>query len=612
MGVDGIFYKNIAERNISYEKNNFQMRKRLAIIDREKCHPVECGNYLCAKLCPVNRTGADCIFPGDEPGKKARIDEFLCTGCSICPHRCPFGAIQIINLPETLNKEPVHRYGQNLFELYSLPTPLFGQVTGILGKNGIGKSTALKIMGNFLKPNLGRWEKPPEFKEVISYFKGTEIQKFLEKLQKNEITLSYKPQQVDLIPKQFKGTVRELLTRVDVKNQLPAIAEKLQLALFLENDISTISGGELQRAAIAAAVLKEGNLLLFDEPTSYLDIRQRIKVSHFIRSLAVPEKSVIAIEHDLIILDYLADLINIMYGQEGAFGVVSGVKSTREGINAFLEGFLKEENVRFRERPLKFDKTQDARKTLPRPLISWDNLQKRLGKFLLQTERGTLYKNEIVGILGENGIGKTSFIKILAGLIPPDSGSVDAQVKVAYKPQYLETNSEILVGDFLQTAVNKYPHQLIKPLDLEKLFSQKLSELSGGQLQRVAIAHCLSQEAQLFLLDEPAAYLDVEQRLNVSKVIKTAALERDITVLVVDHDLMFMDYLSDRLMVFSGTPAQNGLLRGPFPLEEGMNLFLQYLNITLRRDPASHRPRINNPDSVKDREQRAEGKWYYD
>ncbi|MDP3640495.1 MAG: ATP-binding cassette domain-containing protein, partial [Nanoarchaeota archaeon] len=177
------------------------MKKRIAIIHREKCHPHDCGNYLCAKLCPVNRSGADCIYPG-EPDKKARIDEFLCTGCGICPKRCPFGAIEIINLPTTLDKPPVHRYGENLFELYSLPTPLFGQVTGILGKNGIGKSTALKILANLTKPNLGNWQNPPEFSEVLQYFKGTEMQRFLERLQKNEIALAYKPQQVDLIPKQ--------------------------------------------------------------------------------------------------------------------------------------------------------------------------------------------------------------------------------------------------------------------------------------------------------------------------------------------------------------------------------------------------------------------------
>ncbi len=585
-------------------------RKRIAIIHRDKCHPQECGNYLCAKLCPVNRAGADCIYPG-EPDKKARIDEMLCTGCGICPNRCPFGAIEIINLPTTLNKPPIHRYGENLFELYSLPTPLFGKVTGILGKNGIGKSTALKIMSNIIQPNLGDWKKPPEFKEVINYFKGTETQKFLEKLSKKEISLSYKPQQVDLIPKQFSGTVKALLAKVDQSKKIAEVIRELDLVKILDNEISTISGGELQRVAIAAAVLKNANLYLFDEPTSYLDIKQRIKVSQFIKSLAVPEVATIVIEHDLIIFDYMADLANIMYGNEGAFGIVSGVKSAREGVNAFLDGYLKEENVRFRDHAIKYEKTPDVKSSSRVELTSWGKLGKKLGHFTFNAQEGTLYKGEIIGILGENGIGKTSFIKMLAGIIQPDAGELGTKMKVAYKPQYLETESEMKVSEFLQTAIAKYQHQLIKPLDLEKLFTQKLSELSGGQLQRVAIAHCLSQDAELFLLDEPSAYLDIEQRLLISKIIKNLAWERDIAVLVVDHDLLFLDYISHKLIVFSGVPAREGFLQGPLPMEQGMNLFLKSLGITMRRDVASHRPRINDPGSVKDREQKAENKWYY-
>jgi len=175
----------------------------------------------------------------------------------------------------------------------------------------------------------------------------------------------------------------------------------------------------------------------------------------------------------------------------------------------------------------------------------------------------------------------------------------------------LETESDQLVVDFLKQAVQNYSTQLINPLELDKLFTKKLSRLSGGELQKVSIAHCLSQEANLFLLDEPSAYLDVEQRLSISKIIKNLTEERDLTILVVDHDLMFLDYLSDRLIVFQGTPAKSGFLRGPFTMEEGMNLFLSSLSISLRRDPASHRPRINKLGSVKDREQKRENKLYY-
>jgi ATP-binding cassette, sub-family E, member 1 len=585
------------------------MKKRIAIVDKEKCHSTECGDYLCIKLCPVNRTGTECITK-DEKGK-AKIDESLCTGCGICPNRCPFDAIQIINLPEALNKPPIHCYDQNAFQLFSLPTPVFNQVTGILGKNGIGKSTAIEIIAGILKANLGNWNHQAEFKDLIDYFKGTEMQKFLEQLHKDEISLSYKPQQVNLIPKQFHGTVKDLLKQIDQNNGLEKVAQELQLINFLDTDISKISGGELQRVAIAAAVLKNANLYLFDEPTSYLDIKQRVNTSKFIKDLTNEKTSVMVIEHDLIILDYMTDLLNIMYGKEAAYGIVSGLKNTREGINSFLDGFLKEENIRFRDNAIKFEKVQERQTSTPVELTSWSEMSKKLGNFELAAEEGTLHKNEIVGILGENGIGKTSFIKILAGLIQTDKGGIKEEVKVSYKPQYLDTDSNDLVAFYLQDAVSNYNHQLIKPLGLKGMLTKKLSDLSGGELQRVEIAKCLSQDAELFLLDEPSAYLDVEQRLLVSKIIKSVTQEREITILVVDHDLMFLDYLSDRLLVFTGEPAKNGLLKGPFTMEDGMNLFLKELGITLRRDPNTHRPRINKVDSVKDREQKSANKLYY-
>jgi ATP-binding cassette subfamily E protein 1 len=582
---------------------------RLAIIDKAKCkNHVDCP-FICAGVCPINRSGKDCVVE-DEDGKAA-INEELCIGCGICPRQCPFQAIKIINLPEELEQEPIHRYGKNAFELFSLPTPIFGKVVGVLGVNGIGKSTAIKILAGVLKPNLGDWEKEASYEELIEYFKGTEAQLFFEKIRDGKIQISYKPQAVDLIPQAHKGKVRELLEKVDEKNQLDEIAEKLEIKKILDNEVAKISGGELQRVAIAAAVLKKANFYVFDEPTSFLDIKQRIKISQFIKTLADENTAVMVVEHDLIILDYMTDLIHIMYGKEGAYGIVSNPRTTRAGINVYLVGYLKEENMRFRDHEIKFSLSPARKAEHPIKVAAWKNIEKKLGSFMLAAQEGNINKHDVIGVLGENGIGKTSFVKILADVIKPDKGKVEEQIKISYKPQYIDTTSDELVANVVRDALTKFSTQLAKPLNLQPLLTKKVNELSGGELQKVAIAICLSREADLYLLDEPSAYLDVEQRLRISKIIKDLMEEKGTSALIVDHDLLFLDYVSQKLMVFEGIPAEKGEGKGPFDMKTGMSMFLKSIDITLRRDPESLRPRINKQGSVKDREQKTKGQYYY-
>lgn len=581
---------------------------RIAVVRKERCNPVGCGNYLCIRVCPVNREGKDCITK--DPTTKVKVDPHLCIGCQICVVKCPFDVFYITNLPDELCKTPIHQYGVNGFKLYSLPTPVFGKVVGVLGKNGIGKSTALKIVAGLMKPNLGT-DKEAEFSEVIKFFRGSEAQRFFEQVRDGRIKVSYKPQQVDLIAKTTKGKVRELLEKVDDERKLESMLDVLDLRMILDNEVSTLSGGELQRVAIAATMLKKANLYVFDEPTSYLDIKQRLKVASAIRSLAGPDTAVLVIEHDLIMLDAMTDLMHIMYGKETAYGIVSQPKATRTGINAYLSGFLKDENMKFREYELKFLARPPAKESLAPAVTSWKGIRKTLGRFKLETGEGLIQQGQVVGILGENGIGKTTFAQILAHVQKPDAGIVDDKVTVAYKPQYLDSQSTELAMVVLDDAIKRYSAQLIDPLDLKHLLTKQLNQLSGGELQRVAIAATLGKEADVYLLDEPSAYLDVEQRMIVSKAIKELVELRGKPILIIDHDLMFMDYVSDRLIVFTGTPALHGSAHGPFPMEKGMNVFLEGIGLTFRRDEDSHRPRLNKPGSVADREQKAEGKMYY-
>lgn len=581
------------------------MAKRIMVVKKEKCNPEGCGGYLCMRVSPSNRAGKEAIVK-DSDGK-VKVNESVITDADrIAANKCPFGALMMIKLPEELDEDPIHRYPPNGFCLYKLPIPIFGKVVGIVGKNGIGKSTTMNILGGTLKPNLGSKEEK-SYEELLNRFKGSEAQIFFEKLKAGEIKAALKPQQVDLIPKMFKGTVKDLLKKADEKNALLEVSKRLDLEKVLDRNIEQISGGELQRVAIAATYLRKANLYLFDEPTSYLDVKQRISVSNFIKEIADENTAVMVIEHDMIILDYMTDLIHIVYGLEGGYGVSSLPKTTKAGINIYFEGYLKEENMRFRDHAIDFNTGIQFKDILSSELLEWPDISYKIGNFSLDISQGSLNKRDVVGILGENGIGKSTFAKIITGEISTEKTDFDA--KISYKPQKLHKSDE-LVQVYLRDAM-KYENQIINPLNIKPLYNKTLNQLSGGELQRVSIAKALSEDADLYLLDEPSAYLDVEQRLNLGKIIRNFMSEKEKAALIIDHDLLFLDAISNKLIVFDGEPAISGKTIGPLTMEEGMNSFLKNLEVTFRRDKDSKRPRINDPGSQKDKEQKSQNKYYY-
>uniref|UniRef100_S4PF68 Ribonuclease L inhibitor-like protein n=1 Tax=Pararge aegeria TaxID=116150 RepID=S4PF68_9NEOP len=591
---------------------------RIAIVNADRCKPKRCRQE-CKKSCPVVRMGKLCIevTPND---KIATISEELCIGCGICVKKCPFDAITIINIPSNLEKHTTHRYSKNSFKLHRLPIPRPGEVLGLVGQNGIGKSTALKILAGKQKPNLGRFADPPDWQEILSHFRGSELQNYFTKILEDDLKALIKPQYVDQIPKAVKGTVGQLLDKKDERKNQTEICKMLDLSHIRDREISALSGGELQRFACAMVCIQNGDIFMFDEPSSYLDVKQRLNAARTIRSLIDPDKFIIVVEHDLSVLDYLSDFICCLYGVPGAYGVVTMPFSVREGINIFLDGFVPTENMRFRTESLVFKVAESATEEEIKRMNHYDypEMTKTMGDFHLKVVQGEFSDSEILVLLGENGTGKTTFIRMLAGNLEPDEGSNQLpQLHISYKPQKISPKSQGQVRNLLHDKIrDAYSHpqfitDVMKPMKIEEIMDQEVQNLSGGELQRVALVLCLGKPAEVYLIDEPSAYLDSEQRLVAAKVIKRFILHAKRTGFVVEHDFIMATYLADRVIVFEGTPSTTATAHAPQSLLNGMNKFLELLGITFRRDPNNFRPRINKHSSVKDIEQKRAGQYFF-
>ena len=593
------------------------MTHRVAVLDQDLCQPQKCG-LECIKYCPVNKSGAECVTINEE-SKKAQIDEDICNGCGICVKVCPFDAITIVNLASELATDKIHQYGANSFRLYKLPTPRKGEVVGLLGRNGMGKSTVVNILSGKLKPNLGRYENPPEWDEIFKHYSGTELKQHFQKIEQNQIRASIKPQQIHHLAEAFDGTGNELLDKYDERGITRELVRELGLQNSMEQSLKELSGGELQRIAVAAAASKDTEFYFFDEPSSYNDVFQRTGVARVIQGLAKIGKSVMVVEHDLTLLDFLSDYIEVLYGEPTAYGIVSNILSTKIGINVFLDGYLPNENVRFRDKKFSMDVSSSSTDIFQEgsDIVNYPRLEKNFDSFSVTIEPGKVRKGEVLGIMGANALGKTTMMKMIAGVQKPDVGSIDKKIKIAYKPQYLQNDIDIEVIALLEKASggpiegSQEEEQILDPLKIRKLYNKSIKNLSGGELQKIAVASCLIQKVDLYALDEPSAFLDVEDRIAVAKFLQKFVRSYGKSAIVIDHDLQLMDLVSDSMIIFEGESGKVGTATSPMPKPEAMNRFLKSLDMSFRRDEKSLRPRVNKIESRLDKDQKSSGNFYY-
>ena len=466
-------------------------------------------------------------------------------------------------------------------------------------------------------PNFGDYSKPGSKDLVLEKFSNNIMGKYFKDLYNGKNRVVLKNQYVDQIPRVVKGSVIDILKNADETGNVDGIVSEIMLEKSLTKDIKECSGGELQKIAIAVTLLKNADTYLFDEMSSYLDVGERLRVSRMISELAV-SKNVMIVEHDLAMMDWIADNVHIVYGTPGAYGVITEVRTSSRAINSFLSGYLKEENIRIRPDEIVFESRTSHRYESGSEITRWTELEKELGSFRLHVKPGSINSGQIVGCLGRNSLGKTTFAKILAGEISPDSGSIDKNITIAYKPQYISTTFDGSVSDLLAVTLRDsitdsfVKGEIFRPLGVDELMQLSVADLSGGELQRLSVAMNLARDADLYLLDEPSAHLDSSYRIEAARTIKKVMERNRKSAIIIDHDIYFIDLVSDRLIVFDGLPGVEGNSYGPMSMKEGMNRFLKTVNITFRRDNATNRPRINKVGSALDKEQKTSGNYYYE
>ena len=441
-----------------------------------------------------------------------------------------------------------------------------GECILLCGKSGCGKSTLLKIINGIIPEFYqGKITGSVEVAGMNPF--ETEIYKISEKVGsvfQNPKTQFYTTNTTDEIAFALENYGVE---REQIQKRLQEVQETMHISSLMDRNIFALSGGEKQKIAIAAVYALNPEIFVFDEPSSSLDMDAMIELSKLMERLKEEGKTIIIAEHRLWYLKKIVD--RAVYLENG--------KITKEYSMEEIQNLSEEERCRTGLRHTNFPgdsptwKERSKDSAVKRDLSGnaleleiKDLLYKRKERTIFRIDRLGFERGEIVGIVGKNGMGKSTFAKVVCGLARQTTGEICKNNKRISVPKrrknslllMQEINNQLFTDSVYDeirlTSALKEEEQFctcMADMQIDQLKEKNPHSLSGGQKQRVIILSALLSKKKILFLDEPTSGLDYASMKVVAKNITKFKAEKNL-ILIISHDMEFLEEVCDRVLFF--------------------------------------------------------------